>query len=342
MSHKNLSAKIKIPKYIKKKLNNKNVRQIYQRFEKSLKIDDNFIVAVSGGPDSLALAFLSKIYSIKKRLEPKYFIIDHKLRVESTKEAKLVSKILKKYNINATILTWRGKKPSKNIQSLARNKRYELLFKKSNQLKINNILLGHHQDDLIENFFLRMIRGSGLKGLISFSKKNKIGNNYLLRPLLGEKKEDLIFLSKFVFNFYVQDPTNDDDKYKRVKIRKLISELEISGLDKNKFLKTIDNLQTSNSVVEFLVDETIDRNTHFSVKKNKVIINNDFFLQPFEVIFRALSKSIKLIGKKYYAPRGKKLDRIIGKIEKKPFFKETLGGCVIQKVEQTVIISKEH
>jgi len=272
MSHKNLSAKIKIPKYIKKKLNNKNVRQIYQRFEKSLKIDDNFIVAVSGGPDSLALAFLSKIYSIKKGLEPKYFIVDHKLRAESTKEAKLVSKILKKYNINAKILTWRGKKPSKNIQSLARNKRYELLFKKSNQLKINNILLGHHQDDLIENFFLRMIRGSGLKGLISFSKKNKIGNNYLLRPLLGEKKEDLIFLSKFVFNFYVQDPTNDDDKYKRVKIRKLISELEISGLDKNKFLKTIDNLQTSNSVVEFLVDETIDRNTHFSVKKNKVII----------------------------------------------------------------------
>ena len=112
MSLKNLSAKNKIPKLLNSKLNNKKINLIYKRFEKSLNINDNFIVAVSGGPDSLALAFLAKIYSIKKKLFSKFYIVDHKLRPESTKEAKDVKKILHQHSINADILTWQGKKPS--------------------------------------------------------------------------------------------------------------------------------------------------------------------------------------------------------------------------------------
>ena len=94
MSHKNLNVKIKIPKLLRDKLKNKIISNIYKRFEKSLNIKDNFAVAVSGGPDSLALAFLSKIYSIKRNLSVKFFIVDHKLRPESTKEAKFVSNLL--------------------------------------------------------------------------------------------------------------------------------------------------------------------------------------------------------------------------------------------------------
>ena len=94
MSHKNLSVKIKIPKIFKDKLKNKRIDQIYKRFEKSLNINENFAVAVSGGPDSLALAFLAKIYSIKRKLISKFFIVDHKLRPESTKEAQFVKKLL--------------------------------------------------------------------------------------------------------------------------------------------------------------------------------------------------------------------------------------------------------
>ena len=66
ISLKNLSAKIKIPKFFKNNLNNKRISKIYKNFEKSLNLDENFIVAVSGGPDSLALAFLAKIYALKK------------------------------------------------------------------------------------------------------------------------------------------------------------------------------------------------------------------------------------------------------------------------------------
>ena len=96
MSLKNSNAIIKIPKLLQNKLNNKRINKIYKTFEKSLKINENFIVAVSGGPDSLALAFLSKIYSIKNNLKSLFVIVDHKIRNESTIEAKNVKKFLKK------------------------------------------------------------------------------------------------------------------------------------------------------------------------------------------------------------------------------------------------------
>ncbi len=341
MSLKNLSAKIKIPKLLEDKLNNKKIIEVYNKFEKSLNINENFAVAVSGGPDSLALAFLAKIYSIKKKLSSKFFIVDHKLRPESTKEAKNVKNILKKNLIFSEILTWKGKKPKKNIQSKARNKRYELLFKKCDKLKINNILLGHHQEDLIENFFIRMLRGSGLKGLISLDKKTTINKKHLLRPLLDQKKSDLVFLSKKIFNFYVEDPTNDNDRYQRIRVRKLIKELKKDGLDENKIFLTLKNLRYSNEVINFHVKESLNKNTFFSKKNKKLIINEKFFQQPHEIIFRSFSESIKLIGGKYYSVRGKKLDRVIRDYEKKLFFRVTLGGCIIEKVNQTVIISKE-
>ncbi len=342
MSLKNLSVKIKIPKLLEYKLKNKRINQIYKKFEKSLNIKENFVVAVSGGPDSLALAFLAKVYSIRNKLNSKFLIVDHKLRNESTHEAKTVKQILKKYSINAEILTWKGKKPVKNIQSLARKRRYELIFSKCDKFKIRNILLGHHQDDLFENFFIRMLRGSGLKGLISLDKKSKIDDRILLRPLLDQKKEDLVFLSKNVFNFYVQDPTNEDEKYQRIKIRKLIEELQKNGLDKKKFSKTLKNLKYSNEVVNYYTKENVKKNTFISSEKNQVFLNKSFFLQPYEVIFRSFSEIINLIGRKYYPARGKKLDKIISDIQNYRLFRVTLGGCIIEKVNQTVVISKEY
>jgi len=163
MSLKNLSVKIKIPKVLKNKLNNKKIGQIYKKFAKSISINENFIVGVSGGPDSLALAFLSKIYSIQKNLKVKFYIIDHKLRADSYNEAKYVKKILNKFKINTEILYWQGIKPKSNIQSVARTKRFELLISKCKKLKITHILLGHHQEDLIENFFIRILKGKWTK-----------------------------------------------------------------------------------------------------------------------------------------------------------------------------------
>ena len=341
MSLKNLSAKTKIHKILYRKLKNKKINKIYNKFEKSLNLKTSFAVAISGGPDSLALSFLAKIYSIKNNLNTKFYIVDHKLRSGSTKEAKKVKQILKKISINAQILTWRGTKPTKNIQSIARSKRYELLTNICKRLRINNILLGHHEDDLHENFFIRILRGSGLHGLVSLDKKSKVDNFNLLRPLLDQKKEDLIFLANFVFSFYVKDPSNYDQKFQRIKIRNLINQLKKDGLDRKKFSKTIENLKLSNSVINFYVEENIKRNSYFSKKKNTVFIQEVFFNQPYEIIFRSLSNLINLIGKRYYPVRGKKLENIINLVKNKSLHKVTLGGCIIEKLNETVIISKE-
>ena len=82
MNLKNLSAAKKIPKLLKNKLVNKRINQVYKRFEKSLNINQDFIVAVSGGPDSLALAFLAKIYSFKKNLAAKFFYCRPQVKVK--------------------------------------------------------------------------------------------------------------------------------------------------------------------------------------------------------------------------------------------------------------------
>ncbi len=342
MSLKNLSVKIKIHKFYKDKLKDQRISNIYNKFEKSLNIIKSFAVAVSGGPDSLALAFLAKVYSMKHKVKIKFFIVDHKLRPESTNEAKNIKKLLKKFMIDLEILTWKGLKPSSNIQSVAREKRYELLFRRCDKYEIKSILLGHHQDDLFENFFIRMLRGSGLKGLISLDIKNKIGNKNLLRPLLELRREDLVYLTKKTFGHFVKDPSNDDIKYKRIKIRNLIDKLKKEGLDDKKFANTIKNLKRSNKVVNFYTDENLKNNSFYFQDDNKFVLNDEFFNQPHEIVFRGLSKLIKLIGQKYYSVRGKKLNHIIQYVKNNQKFRVTLGGCVIEKVNLSIIISKEH
>ena len=340
MSLKNLSAN-RIPNILKNKLLNKRIYNLFKTFEKDFKINESFIVAVSGGPDSLALAFLTKIYSLKKNLESRYYIVDHKLRRESTYEAKKVNKILNKFNIKSKILTWKGKKPKKNLQSLARQKRYKLLFSECKKLKIKNLILGHHIDDSYENFFIRIVRGSGLRGLVSFVKNTKINEINLIRPLLEFQKKDLIFISSFVFNFFIKDPSNENDKFLRIKVRNLISQLKDVGFDQTKLSLTLKNLKSSNDSIIFYVKNNKKLNSYFNKKKKELILNQDFFNQPYDVVFRSLSESIKLIGEKYNLVRGKKLEKILKKIQENSLSKETLGGCVIKKVNQTVILRKE-
>ncbi|MDC3117367.1 tRNA lysidine(34) synthetase TilS [Candidatus Pelagibacter sp.] len=342
MSLKNLNARKKIPNIYNSRLSNQRVNQIFKKFEKSFKIDTNFIVAVSGGADSLALAFLTKVYALKKNLYPKYFIVDHKLRKESTYEANKVKRILKSLKINSNVLTWKGKKPLNNIQSLARSKRYELLFSKCKSHKINNLVLGHHMDDLIENFFLRMARGSGLKGLVSLGISTQFKNINLIRPLIKFNKKDLIFLSKFIFNFNVDDPSNYNVKFNRIKVRKLIKEFENFGLDKKKFQLTIENLKESDQSIKFYVERNKSKNSIFNHRRDTLILKENFFDNSREVIFRSLSDLIHLIGKKPNFVRGKKIENILSKIKAGKLSKITLGGCVIKKVNHTIILTKEE
>ena len=103
MSPKNLNVKNKIPNSFKTKLQNRRVKNIFNKFENTFNPNSNFVVGVSGGAVSLALAFLSKLYAFKNNLDPKFYIVDHKLRNVSTKEASKVKKILRSFNILSLI-----------------------------------------------------------------------------------------------------------------------------------------------------------------------------------------------------------------------------------------------
>ena len=344
MKKKSSTAKKKIHNLILKHLTNKKVLKIYKEFKASLNISDDFAVAVSGGPDSLSLAFLTKCYSLIKQIDVKFYIVDHKLRKTSSSEAKLVSLKLKKFDINCKILTWHGKKPLTNIQALARDKRFYLL---TNQCKKNNIkylLLGHQIDDLYENFLIRLFRGSGLKGLTSFGKTTEYKKNgvNILRPLINLEKKELIFLSNKVFNFFIKDPSNLNENFKRIRVRNLIENFKKEGFDKKKLKLTIKNLKDSNESINFYVKKNISQNAKFLNKKNTFILNEFFFDQSHEVIFRSLSFLMKLISGKYYVARGKSINGLIEKIQSNRInAKVTLGGCFIEKINKTILISRE-
>ena len=343
MNLKNLSVQSKKHKKILSQLNKKKISKIYNEFSSSLKVKDNLAVAVSGGPDSLALAYLTKCYSLKNKIKVRYYIVNHKLRKESSLEAKTVKKILKKIDIQSTILNWNGKKPSKNIQAEARDKRYSLLANECKKNNIKYLLLGHHLNDLFENFLIRIVRGSGLNGLISFSKNIKYRGQDLniIRPLLNLEKKDLLYISEKVFNFFVKDPSNLNEDYKRTRIRNLLDSLEKEGLDVKKLKLTINNLKDSDKSIKFYVDRNLKKNVVFLKRRNIYILSYNFFDQSHEIIFRSLTNLIQNLGKKYYPVRGKSINELIKKIKKNSFTKVTLGGCFIERANETILISQE-
>ena len=344
MNLKNLSVQSKTHKIILNYLKKKRISRIFKEFSISLKVKKNLAVAVSGGPDSLALAFLAKCYALKHSVKVKYFIVDHKIRKESSLEAKSVKNILKKIGIESKILIWKGKKPSKNIQAIARDKRYFLLADECKKNNIKYLLLGHHLNDLFENFLIRIVRGSGLNGLISLSKNTKYGSQDLtiIRPLLNLEKKDLLYVSNEVFSFFVKDPSNINEDYKRTRIRNLLHSLEKEGLDLKKLKLTINNLKDSDKSIKFYVDRNLEKNVVFLKRKNVYILSYDFFDQSHEIIFRSLTKLIQKLGKKYYPVRGKSIIELIKGINAKSFSKVTLGGCFIERANETILISREN
>ena len=348
MRKKNLNAKKKIHNFYFKKLKDPRIKKIYLSFKK--KLDDNninnFCVAVSGGEDSLALTFLAKCYSLEKNTKAYFFIVDHKIRKNSTLESNIVKNKLKRFQIVSEILTFKKQKKISNLQSFARENRYNLIINQSLKKKFDLVLTAHHEDDLLENFFIRLLRGSGLKGLISFRKiKSKVKSDHkisILRPLIDVSKKDLVYITKNTFNFNVYDPSNEDDQFLRVKVRKLISKLEKDGLTFNKFKVSLKNLSKSNDAIDYFVQKNIYDNSIYLKLSKKIILKKDFLNQPNEIVFRSFSEIIHKIGKKKTFTRGSKVVNLLKYLKSSNnYSKKTLSGCIIQKIEKSVVISQE-
>ena len=324
---------------------NSKILNFYTRFKsiifKTIK-DKKFALAVSGGADSLCLAYFSKIYSSEFKNKIYILIVDHNLRKESHQEATKVQNILKKRKIKSKILKWKGKIPKSNMQKNARDFRYLLLSNYCLKEKIKYLVTAHHEDDQIENFLIRLFRGSGLTGLSSMSTDTKYNKKLkIVRPFLYFKKKDLRYVTLNYFKTYIKDPSNKNEKFLRVRVRKYKKDMEREGLDTRKIVKTVNNLVSANQALNFYKNKALHKHTSF-LSKNRCLINKQIFSQEAgEIIFKSFSDILSLVSGTYYPPRSKKIVNLISRLKKSKFSKSTLGGCVVEEKDNFIFITKE-
>jgi len=317
-----------------------NYYNFKKKLEKNISKKQSFVVAVSGGADSLSLAAFSHLYSKEKKIKIFYALVDHNLRKGSKSEANLVKKLFKKQKILLNILT-NKEKIKKNIQSKARDVRYKLLAKFCRKKELKYILTGHHSNDQVETFLIRLSRGSGVQGLSSMHEKTKITRNIkLIRPFLEIKKEDLKNVAKKVFGKIIKDPSNTNKKYLRTKIRALTKEMEKSGIHHDQIIKSIKNLASSRDTLNNYVTTSIKKCVK-KKKKETLVDLKKLFLESDEIKFKVLSHAIKNISKSYYPPRSKKILNVINGLKKDSKSRTSLGGCFLEKTGNYLLIKKE-
>ena len=162
----------------------------------------------------------------------------------------------------------------------------------------------------------------------------------LIRPLLDEKKKDLSVLSKQYFGKFFKDPSNTNKKYLRTKIRILIKQFEKSGIEHERIISSINNL----GITRDTLNTFISRVEKICVKKKKnetVVYLNDFLLENGEIQLKVLSNCIKNVSRNYYPPRAKKIVNLLNKVKFDKRLKVTLGGCIIHKTHNNLVICKE-
>jgi|TARA_B110000438_G_scaffold152637_1_gene146660 tRNA(Ile)-lysidine synthase len=343
MKRKNLIARKKASKKLLFK--DTKILNFYTKFKSTVSENiknKSFAIAISGGSDSLCLAYFAKLYVTEFGNKFHVLIVNHNLRKKSHQEALKVKNILKKRNILSKILTWKGKVPRNNIQKKARDIRYSLLSNYCLKNKVKYIITAHHGDDQIENFFIRLLRGSGLTGLSSMSVKTKYSNNLkIIRPFLSLEKKDLKYVTLNFFKTYIKDPSNKNEKFLRVRIRKYRKNMEKEGLDTKKIIKTVDNLVSANQALNFYKTKAFYKHVSF-LSKSKCLINKKIFSdEAGEIIFKSFSDILSLVSGTYYPPRSKKVINLINRVKQNKFTKSTLGGCVVEEKDNFILISKE-
>jgi tRNA(Ile)-lysidine synthase len=287
----------------------------------------SYTVAVSGGPDSLALAALTKAYSYTKKTKFRYVLVNHNIRRNSKTEAKQVKTLLKKNNINLNVIL-NKEKITKNIQSSARKVRYKILSNYCRKHKINTLLTAHNLEDQVETFFIRLSRGSGLKGLAAMSLLSQIDTKInLYRPLLNTKKKFLIKISNIVFGKFFKDPSNKNLKFLRTKVRNLKKHLKKSGIEYEQIIKSINNLASSKATLDGYLKK-IFKDVIRKQKKEITLNFNKFNKFNTEIQIALINESIRKLKNNYYNPRSKKVENLIKNLKKKNFKKYTLGGCI--------------
>jgi tRNA(Ile)-lysidine synthase len=190
------------------------------------------LLAVSGGPDSVALMLLAAEWSQRASRRIEVATVDHALRPESRFEAESVRDWARALGFTHHLLTWEGAKPETRLQERARDARYALLAACARAIDPRcAIVTAHHADDQAETILFRLTRGSGVAGLAGMAEASTQNGVTLLRPLLLAPKSDLEALCEAARHPFLRDPSNENDAFARVRLRRLSATLAAEGLD---------------------------------------------------------------------------------------------------------------
>lgn len=206
---------------------------------------DRILLAVSGGPDSLALLVLAQQCMAKRIVGA---TVDHQLRAESAAEAEYVASVCERLGVSHAILRL-DKKITGNIQSSARTARYALLETAATQHRCSLIATAHHGDDQLETLLMRLARGSGVDGLSAIRPHN----GRIIRPLLQFSKSELEEICKSAGFEPVRDPSNDDADFDRVAMRQWLASSK-HPFDLNRIGTTVGALQDAGTALAWMTD----------------------------------------------------------------------------------------
>ncbi|MEN6542837.1 tRNA lysidine(34) synthetase TilS [Parvibaculum sp.] len=264
-------------------------------------------VALSGGPDSLALLFLAARWAKRRpRVRLLAFTVDHGLRPESAAEARLAARMAKSLGVDHRILVWKGEKPAAGIQAAARAARYRLLAEAARAEGVEDILVAHHRDDQAETFLLRLARGSGVDGLAAMAPARDMPGApgiRLLRPLLGFSRARLAATLGKAGLVAIQDPSNENPRFDRVKVRRMLKELEALGLGPERLADTAANMARARSALEAQTRALLASHARLAPEGYVEADAAALLEAPEEISFRALAEILKCVSGADYAPR---------------------------------------
>jgi len=258
------------------------------------------LIAVSGGPDSMALLTLLDRWRMKLKSGPKLFsaTVDHRLRPASRREAASVTEYASKLKIPHGILVWQGKKPETGLQNAAREARYKLLVALAEKIDADAIVTAHTLDDQAETILMRMARGSGLAGLAGIRAKSTRDGIALLRPLLGVPKARLVATLNESGIGYAEDSSNMDPRFTRPRLRRLASDLAAEGLGAERLAGIAGRIARADAALEAVADElqTVMAAGRKANGGSMEFPNAMFFRVPDEIGIRLLGRAVEAAG----------------------------------------------
>lgn len=320
-------------------------REEFTRLVESLASSDAahiFAVAVSGGPDSMALAFCLKRWGDEHSVKILALIVDHGLRAESAQEAKTTQQRLAALGIDAEILTWKHPPITSRLHIQARNARYELLTEACQRHGIHHLFLAHQREDQAETILMRLAKGSGIDGLAGISRQSPHKDIQLLRPLLNISKQRLIATCEAAGINFINDPSNQSEKFARGRLRRVLPLLADEGLTVERLLDLGERAAEAKQALE---QTTVDflRVASQRHEADIIHINLEQLRQtPSAIAQRALSLCLNNFSSGDYMPERASLLSLLAALSSdQDMTPRTLHGCLISKQSQQATLMRE-